>query len=411
MKPTSSPWVAAIFIIALSTWLNVSHAEETDQGKWTPTGSLLTARVCHRATLLPDGRVLIVGGFGNAGDLSSVELYDPKERVFTQASDMSTGRCYNTSTLLPNGKVLVVGGQYQGNTLASAELYDPKTNTWTNTGSLHVARSYHTATLLPNGKVLVVGGTRLASPPVFAQGTPPEGALDLAELYDPASGKWTVTDNLHVARFAHTANLLTNGQVLVAGGLGGVGGDSILASSELYNPKTGSWKITDNLLLPLFNQFSISLPGGQAFLVGGKPTLQTDAASTELYNLSNGTWSSPGNSHTGINGPCAILPNGKVLVAGGAVDGQVLTAAELYNQYTKTWEMTGSMNKARCGHTETLLKDGSVLVTGGLYELGSPMNVITSAELYNAPDNSNQDNKLKDSPSSTTPEVIKTPYD
>ena len=167
-----------------------------------------------------------------SGILASAELYDP---VATAAQEPDRDgrlatrvRGGHTSTLLPNGKVLVVGGVIGSSVLASAELYDPAANggagAWTATGSLATARTGHTATLLPNGKVLVVGGVSAAL----------SDSLASAELYDPAAnggaGAWTATGNLTTARYSHTATPLPNGKVLVAGGLGG----SYLASAELY---------------------------------------------------------------------------------------------------------------------------------------------------------------------------------
>ena len=109
--------------------------------------------------------------------------------------------------MLPNGKVLVAGGQdSSGSPFASAELYDPASGSWSATGSLNTARYFHTATLLPNGMVLVAGGVHRWH--FFAS----------AELYDPASGTWTATGSLNTARYFHTATLLPNGMVLVAGG-------------------------------------------------------------------------------------------------------------------------------------------------------------------------------------------------
>ena len=116
----------------------------------------------------------------------------------------------HTATLLPNGKVLVAGG-YNSGYLTSAELYDPASGSWSATGSLNTARQAHTATLLPNGKVLVAGGDNGS------------GYLTSAELYDPASGSWSATGSLNTARYFHTATLLPNGKVLVAGGLNGSG--------------------------------------------------------------------------------------------------------------------------------------------------------------------------------------------
>ena len=122
------------------------------------TGSLTTARFYHTATLLPNGKVLVVGGRGTSGALNGAELYDPISGTWSATGSLNTDRYLHTATLLPNGKVLVAGGQDNSGPLTSAELYDPASATWTATGNLAAARFYHTATLLPNGKVLVTGG-------------------------------------------------------------------------------------------------------------------------------------------------------------------------------------------------------------------------------------------------------------
>jgi hypothetical protein len=202
-------------------------------GTWTPTGSMTTIRDGMApgeatATLLNTGKVLVTGGY-NGGcppctSLSSAELYDPGTGTWAATGSMTTARVYHTATLLSNGKVLVVGGQDTfGHELASAEVYDPSTGTWTATGSMPDARSNHTATLLPTGQVLVAGGW---------------GLLASAELYDPSSGLWTVTNSMTTGRNGHTATLLSNGQVLVAGGYTNNMNIS-LASAELYLPDLG----------------------------------------------------------------------------------------------------------------------------------------------------------------------------
>src|SRR5947208_364637 len=132
-----------------------------DSGTWTYTGSLNTVRRSHTATLLPNGMVLVAGGFAPSGVLASAELYDPVSGTWTATGSLGTARYLHTATLLPNGKVLVAGGGGSSGTLASAELYDPASGTWTPTGSLHTARREHTATLLPNGMVLVAGGYKV----------------------------------------------------------------------------------------------------------------------------------------------------------------------------------------------------------------------------------------------------------
>src|SRR5438477_844754 len=126
--------------------------------------------------------------------------------IFEETGSLATGRVYHAQTLLPNGKVLVTGGFNDIDVFASAELYDPATETWMATGSLNVPRFRHTATLLPDGRVLVAGGLDLS------------GAIASAELYDPATGTWTETGRLVIGRAAHTATLLPDGSVLLAAG-------------------------------------------------------------------------------------------------------------------------------------------------------------------------------------------------
>ena len=144
--------------------------------------------------------------------------------AFETTGNLNTARFGHTATFLPNGQVLVAGGFGRSGTLASAELFNPATGSWTPTGNLNNPRNLHTATLLPNGQVLLAGGSD--------NGT--VGALGSAELFDPVTGSWATTGNLNTPRFLHTATLLPNGQVLVAGGSDHfVGG--VLASAELFN--------------------------------------------------------------------------------------------------------------------------------------------------------------------------------
>lgn len=394
-----------IVLLAACVWLPPLGAQDSNQAKWTATSSLTASRGYHTATLLPNGHVLIVGGYGGSEELACTELYEPNEGIFVPAANMAVGRTNHTATLLTNGEVLVVGGQSHGNTLASAELYNPATGVWTATGSLHLARSYHTATLLSNGQVLVAGGSRVASPPLFPQGAPGGSALDIAELYNPVSGKWTVTDNLHAARYLHTATLLANGQVLVTGGIGAKrpgkissddedlppsfkmigwnGTGNIEASAELYNPRTGTWTGTGSLPTPLFAHAASLLSNGQVLVEGGKPTAESDSARAELYSPVNGVWTSTGSLHAERNAQAAtLLSNGKVLVSGGANSSGVLTSTEIYNPSSGTWETVADLNNARSLQTATLLPNDRVLVTGGSSALGSPTYVQASAELY-----------------------------
>jgi N-acetylneuraminic acid mutarotase len=226
------------------------YTPNSGTGTWSSAGVMSQAREVHTATLLPNGQVLVAGGW--AVDMASYpdinyaltnsELYNPSTNSWSSTTSLHDGRAQHTATLLPNGKVLVAGGiSYEDyynsgdfNALSSAELYDPDTETWTYTGSLNTARANHTATLLANGKVLVAGGYN-----TFNMLQKTCNNLNSAELYDPATGKWTYTDQLNTARSGHTATLLKSGKVLATGGgylqfPGGIGTWTFLNSAELY---------------------------------------------------------------------------------------------------------------------------------------------------------------------------------
>ena len=217
---------------------------------WSYTGNLNTARAGHTATLLPSGKVLVAGG-GNNGFLNSAELYDPATGTWSVTGNLNLARLRFTATLLTNGKVLVAGGFTNGDPTNTAELYDPATGAWSLTGNMNSPRAWHSATLLRNGNVLIVGGLDEGGYVAFSS------LLNSAELYDPRTGRWSVTGSLNtgLGHVVHTATLLQNGKVLVAGGSDEIYDpwtvdeevDSALVSAELYDPSTGSWGVTGSL--------------------------------------------------------------------------------------------------------------------------------------------------------------------
>ncbi len=366
--------ITALAVLLLGVFTALP-ALASGSGTWTLTGSLNVGRYLHTATLLPNGQVLVAGGDLTAG----AELYTPSTGAWTTTGSMSTARFSFTATLLPNGQVLVAGGESIVNnrwaSLSSAELYDPSTGTWTTTGSMHTAREQHTATLLQNGQVLVAGGKNLSC-----------CVLASAELYDPSTGTWTTTGSMSTTRDLHTATLLSNGQVLVAGG--GNTGCCVLASAELYDPSTGTWTTTGSMSTTRDLHTATLLSNGQVLVAGG---LGPDfLASAELYNPSTGTWTTTGSMHTGRDLHTAtLLQNGQVLVAGGQPSLNLgcpndTASAELYNPGTGAWSTTGSLNQARDSQTATLLTNGQVLVAGGQYNEPNCVSdtFLTSAELY-----------------------------
>lgn len=179
---------------------------------------------------------------------------------FTGSLPPGYGRVSSTATLLTNGQVLVVGGYDKDNgALAVAELYNPATGTFSPTGSLNTARYRHTATLLNNGEVLIAGG-------VGGQyATPPNSPLSSAELYDPSTGQFTVTGSLPCACFP-VATLLNTGMVLFSGGFNG---SNAVSTAELYDPKSGKFVSTGSLNVARSDPSSTLLSNGQVLIAGG----------------------------------------------------------------------------------------------------------------------------------------------
>jgi hypothetical protein len=323
--PAVTLWSGQVLVASDNTAELFNPASET----FSPAGTLTTNRGSGlTATLLQDGKVLLVGGQSGDSSQSNAELYDPASGTFTPTGSMSVPRSFHTGTLLPDGRVLIVGGHqfnFPNSALASAELYDPATGTFSTTGNMSVARQDQTATLLPDGSVLIAGGY-----------DPNQTGLTSAEIYDPATGVFTPTGSMTFRRGNQTATLLSNGQILIAGGFTDFPGGS-LASAELYDPTTGAFASTGDMTEARGAHTATSLSDGTVLIAGGFtafPFLGTTLASAEIYDPNAGRFTPTASMH-GARGrhAAASLPNGDVLVAGGIDQccGGGLASAEVYS--------------------------------------------------------------------------------
>jgi hypothetical protein len=334
-------------------------------------------------TTFPTAGVLLAGGlpWGAPKPIATAEIWDPSiQRTRRTLNDMTEARMWQTATLLPNGKILVAGGyglSYSGTN--SADLFDPVSQTFSRTGIMNSVRFSHTATLLPNGLVLIAGGC------CDIQGN----ALKSAELYNPANGVFSVTGSLLTARYRHTATLLGNGQVLITGGAAKLTDQVGFNSAELYDPATATFTATGSMAVPRAGQTANLLQNGSVIVAGGTST--TDSASTaELYSPFDGVFTRTGLTGTmaakRINHAAVGLVDGRVVLAGGT---NGLRTAEFYDPTPSYFYFTqGSMTEQRDSpaaalllNTQTAL-DSQVLLGGGVVaDTGSSNGTLL--ELFN----------------------------
>jgi hypothetical protein len=349
-------WRLAPILVSLA-WLSSAQSPNA----FTPAGNLTRPREFHTATLLPNGKVLIAGGFDtwNGETWASAELYDPSTGSFTPAGGMTIPRSMHSATLLPDGKVLIAGGDlYNLGPQSTAELYDPSTGTFRGTGNMTIPRALHTATLLNNGKVLIAGG---------------QPSVTAAEFYDPSTGTFSATGDM-TEPGADTATLLPNGKVLVTRCVDFCYDSSKPSHAELYDPVTGTFARTGDMIDPYqgARPATMLLTNGQVLIAGGDLGDLGGSASAEIYDPATGAFSATGKMTADIDywRSATLLPDGKVLIAGESGHGCLsnpsvcLGTAELYDPITGTFSAP-SDSQSEEGHASTLLPDGTVLLSGG----------------------------------------------
>lgn len=336
-------------------------------GAFLPTGEMSVARIGHTATELKDGTVLIAGGYGSdMNDRNTAEIYNPVTGRFIPTEPMKKARSWHSATRLEDGRVLIAGG---GSGFATAELFDPQTGHFASLPSMvSVFRGVHTATLLANGKVLLAGGDSMNAS---------------AELFNPSSQTFLAVGSMVVPRQGHTATRLTDGKVLIAGGTPLTLGAIPSRSAELYDPLTNQFLPTGDLKTAREDHTATLLQDERVLIAGGStngdPHGSGAMAQAEVFDLRSGSFTSVGalgiarRSHA-----AALLPSGAVLLVGG-YGAQVFTSAELFdpslNQFVSS---SAAMAVPRSRPTASILADGQVLVAGG----GTQATVHSNAERF-----------------------------
>ena len=286
---------------------------------------------------------------------------------FLKTGSMSDPRFAQTSVLLPDGRVLVAGGASSSSAVATAELYDPATGQWTATNNMLWPRYGPLSTLLPDGRVLVVEGT--LSPMTTA-------SQQSSEIYDPATGTWTAT-GVQTTGDCHTLTLLPNGKVLLIANY---------PKGELYDPATGTWRLTGAMVSRRTSARAALLPSGKVLIYEGQ--YSTSTINSELYDPATETFAATGSIIAERSGDAStMLANGEVLIAGGGgpyVGGvsPQLTSVEIYNPAAGTWRNAASLLQPRLFGFAHLLSDGRVMICGGSATINNVGMYLARSELY-----------------------------
>jgi Kelch motif len=333
-------------------------------GHFEAAAMMSRPRKNHTATVLPDGRVLLAGGNDHLSETDDVEIYDPSANQFAPASKMSVRRSEHRATVLPSGKVLITGGESAGLAVETAESFDPRSGRWEAAEPMTLPRAAHAALLLPTGKVLVTGGTTAA------------GASVTSELFDAGESATSLLGSMFAPRYRPRATSLPSGDVLVSGG---GNQDATPPDAELCDASRGCRRAARPLYGTVYSK-ATQLPSGDVVFTGGWKLDQNSCSdAVEIFRYPTSTFESPTallvprTEHT-----ASLLPDGRVLIAGGTDNEHVFNTASILDPTTGEIVETSPMAKRRRSHTATPT-NGRVLIAGGL---GGDVWAFSSLESY-----------------------------
>lgn len=292
---------------------------------------------------------------------------------WTKVPDLTGIRGAPAAVVLKDGRVLVAGGGVGSIPLGAAEVFDERQGRATPVAPLHQPRRGHSMVLLDDGRVLVAGG--------IAQGQ----VLSSAEIFDPGTGAWTEAPAMHDRRFAFGLVKLGDGRVLAAGGssINAQGGVTALASAELFDPRSGGWTPAGPMLAARAAFVSARLPDGRVLVAGGADADGRDIADADIFDPAVGAFTRAAPMTTPRQAASAtVLSDGSVLVVGGSNGDSSIGRADLFRPADGSWSAAGALHQARRLQGASLLPDGRVLVSGGEQVAGGARTSLKSAELF-----------------------------
>lgn len=381
------------FIFSCEVWETNLSSDGAQTDSWVMTGSLNQKRAVFadcsnnmRMATLSDGMVIALSGKTENPRrfYPSCEIYNPRTGTWSYTGSLPSGaeRDGFSCPILPDGRILLVGGRGEED-LPTCFIYDPRTKRWSQTGDLPWAGDGVGAVMLNNGKVLATGGRNQYT----------KKSVSSCALYDPNTGVWTSTTNMINSRSGGYPLLLRDGRVLCAGGYSTdpEAINDVLGTCEIYDPETKEWSPTGNLNLPRNKHFLVLLNNGKVLAAGGMQfgSAMVSLVSCELYDSNTRVWTYTGSLPipTGM-GAGVLLLDGRFLATGGlnlggrADNGKAWARCEIYDPATEQWTSIANLNVARDHHAIALVHDRTVLVSGGRT---GQSRYLSSCELYQLP--------------------------
>ena len=343
------------------------------------TANMAVARDFHAATVLADGRVLITGGYGAPTFCGSLcadfpvhqtsEIFDPSTKSFSRTGDMLSPRAGHTSALLADGRVLIANGVPDdgvGNTgthpIPVAELYDPDRGSFRSTGTMATPRYAARALSLLDGRVLIIGGEVGDNSPAIR-----------FEIYDPVTEKFALTA---LPRFPHvepTAVVLRDGRVLIAGGRNGSYAAPPMRSAELFDPSTGTFESTGDMVVARTQSYAMLLADGRAIVIGG------GVSKAEVYDPATRQFSAV--ADVPADGPAFLLRDGRVLIAGPR-------ELHIFDPMSQLTMPAATLPEPRFFPSISVLLDGRVVLAGGYrgeLQFHTP-DIVATADVFSPDD-------------------------